>query len=87
MRDDPLSNPGCPVWIRKVFQAKTNPPNNLLGTVVKLEQKGDLLIRDLWAWETVCILDMQVVNTNAASYLQKTTEKSLSEVEMDNKSK
>ena len=32
------------------------------------EEKGDLLIRDLWKRGTDCILDMRVVNTDSPSY-------------------
>ena len=33
-----------------------------------MEQKGDLLIRDLWQQGTNSVHDMRVVNTDALSY-------------------
>ena len=41
------------------------------------EQKGDLLIRYLWSKGMDYILSMRVVNIDAASYVQKTLDKSL----------
>ena len=46
-----------------------------------IEQKGDLLIRDLWQQGTDSVQDMPVVNTDAQSYVQKTPEKCLHEAE------
>ena len=57
--------------------AKPKPPNKPPGTVADSEQKGELLIRDLWSWVMYCILYMGVVKKDAADYLQKTPEKSL----------
>ena len=45
--------------------------------VVDLEQKGDLLIRDVWGWGTDCIQDTCVVSTDVESYLKKKSAKSL----------
>ena len=45
------------------------------------EQKGDLLIRDLWQQGTDSVYDMRVVNTDALSYVQKTPKKGLHESE------
>ena len=41
------------------------------------KQKGYLIIQDLWYKGTDCILDMRVVITDAASYLQKSLDKCL----------
>ena len=51
------------------------------------EQKGYLLKQDLWEQETDYILDMQVVNTDAALYAQKPPEKSLTVAEKEKKRK
>ena len=51
------------------------------------KQKVNLLIRDPWSCGNDCIPDMQVVNTNKASYLQKNPEKILSVAERDKKRK
>ena len=77
MHDEPLINPSCTMRSGKVLWFNPNPPNNLLGVVVDSEQKGNLLIRDLWYQGKGCILHMHVVNTYAAYYLQKTPENSL----------
>ena len=45
------------------------------------KQKGDLLIRDLWADRTDSVHDMCVVNTDAKSYWEKTPERFLEEAE------
>ena len=49
------------------------------------EQKGDLLIRDLWANGTHSVHDMRVGNTDAKSYWERYSEKCLEEVEKGNK--
>ena len=41
------------------------------------EQKGDLLIRDLWQQGTNSVHNMRVVNTDILSYVKKTPEKRL----------
>ena len=43
------------------------------------EQKGDLIIRDLWQHGTDSDHDMHVVNTDALLYVRKTPEKCLHE--------
>ena len=45
------------------------------------EQKGDLLICDLWQNGTDSVHEMHVVNTDAKSHSEKTPEKCLQEVE------
>ena len=40
-----------------------------------LEQRGELLIQDLWEKGMDCILYIVVVNTDATSHIQKTPEK------------
>ena len=41
------------------------------------EQKGDLIIRDLWQQGTDSVHDMRVVNTDALSYVRTSPEKCL----------
>ena len=41
------------------------------------EQKGDLLIRDLWHTGTDSARDMRVVNTDVKSHLEKNIDKCL----------
>ena len=75
------------VQISKTFLDNSTPPNKLPVTVIYLEQKGGLLIRDLWARGADFILDMRVANMGTASYLHKSTDKSLDVAERDNKRK
>ena len=44
---------------------------------VNLEQKGNILIQDLWAQGTDFILDVWVVNMDVVSYVTKTLQKIL----------
>ena len=39
-----------------------------------MEQKGDLLIRDIWQNGTESVHEMRIVKTDAKSYLTKTLE-------------
>ena len=48
-------------------------------------QKGDLLIRDLWANGTYSVHDMRVVNTDAKSYCERSPERCLEEAERGKK--
>ena len=50
-----------------------------------MEQKGDLLIRDLWQQGTDSVHDMRVVNTDALLYVRKSPEKCLHEAERGKK--
>ena len=50
-----------------------------------MEQKGDLLICDLWQNGTNSVHEMRVVNTDDISHLAKIPEKSRQEVERSNK--
>ena len=47
-------------------------PNNTLLVPEDSENKGDLLIKDLWKKGNDSIHSMGVVNTDASSYLQRT---------------
>ena len=75
VRNSPLIYQGCAVMRTKVQPAgpcdsitsETSPPE-------ATEQKGNLLIRDLWANGTDSIHDMRVVNTDAKSYRGRTPE-------------
>ena len=50
-----------------------------------MEQKGDLLIRDLWQNGTESVHDMRVVNADAKTHVLKNPEKCLQEAERGNK--
>ena len=86
VRNDPLIYQGCAVTRTKVQPAGprdsttsgTSPPE-------ATEQKGDLLIRDLWANGTDSVYDMRVVNTDAKSYWGRTPAKCLEEAEKGKK--
>ena len=49
------------------------------------EQKGDLLLWDLWKNMTDSVHDMRVVNTDAKSYWEKSPERCLEEAEKSKK--
>ena len=53
----------------------TSPPDATTAAPEVTEQKGDLLIRDLWQQGTDSVHDMRVVNTDALSFARKTPEK------------
>ena len=50
-----------------------------------MEQKGDLLIRDLWQQGTDSVHNMHVVNIDAPTYLEKAPEKCLNKAEKGKK--
>ena len=77
MYDYPLINPGRTMQSKKAFLAKSNPYQNFPGTTIDLEKKINLLIQVLWSRGMHFIINIRVVNTGAASYLQKTLKKSL----------
>ena len=53
----------------KLVMSKTTP---LTNKIEAMEQKGNLLIRDLWENGTDSVNDMRVVNTDAKSHSLKT---------------
>ena len=77
MCDDSFVNPGRTIRSRKYLLDKSTPSNNPPWTEIDSEQKGNLLIQDLWAQGTDFILDMRVMNMDAAYYIQQTPDKSL----------
>ena len=62
----------------------TTPPDATLVAPEVTEQKGDLLIRDLWQQGTDSVRDIRVVNTDALSYVCRSPEKGLQEAERGN---
>ena len=87
VRDDPLIFAGCAVKRPKANRDRTIgltdwdsvPPQEAT------EQKGDLLIRDLWQNGTNSVHDMHVVNTYAKTHSGKTPERCLQEAEREKK--
>ena len=83
MRDNPLIFEGCAV---KRLKAKPAGPTgstdweNVPPPEAK-EQKGDLLIRDLWQNGTDSVHNTRVVNIDAKSQSTKTPEKCLQEAD------
>ena len=87
VRDDLLIFAGCAVKRPKSNPARTKGttvPDNT-PSLEAMEQKGDLLIRDLWKNSTDSVHDMRVVNTDANSHLAKTPKKCLQEAERPKK--
>ena len=63
----------------------TPPPDVTTAAPEVTEQKGDLLIRDLWQQRTDSVHHMRVVNTDALSYVRRSPEKCLQEAERGKK--
>ena len=86
MRENPLIFSGHAVKRTK------DAPDGASGTTDRgreppskvTEQKGDLLIRDLWHNMTDSVHNMRVTNTDAKSHSAKTPEKCLQEAERGN---
>ena len=77
IRNDPLIFTFFSVQIRRSTLAKLLQPNKELVAILYSKQKGELLIQDLWQKGMGFILNMHVMNTDAASYVQKYTWKIL----------
>ena len=78
--NDPLIFEGRAVHITKENLARpTFPPTRQKSEA--MEQKGDLMIRDLWKKGTESVYEMSVLNTDTKSHLTKTPEKCLQEAE------
>ena len=72
VRNDPLIYQDCAVKRPKDKPAGPSGSTNSGDTPQEAtEQKGDLLIRDLWNHGTDSVHDMRVVNTDAKSYWEK----------------
>ena len=87
VRDDPLIYSGRSVKRTKATPAGPSKKNDQAGALpleVK-EDKGDLLIRDLWQHGTDSVHDICVVNTDAKSHMAKDPEKCLQEAEREKK--
>ena len=80
VRNDPLIYQGYAVTRTKAQPAVTQDSITTgISPPEATEQKGDLLIRDLWANGTDSAQDMRVVNTDVKSYWGRTPEKCLEE--------
>ena len=77
VRNESLINTGSAVKSGRSQLASYSQLKNLPFEVEESKQKGYLIIQDLWYKGTDCILEMRVVITDAASYLQKSFEKCL----------
>ena len=60
---------------------RPNPPSETTAEPEVMEQKGDLLIRDLWQQGTDSFHNIPVVNTDTLTYLSKMPEKCPHEAE------
>ena len=81
--DDPLIYSGRAVRRTKAAPAGANINSGQTAAQPPevTEQKGDLLIRDLWQQGTESVHDMHVVNTDAPTHQKKDSEKCLHEAE------
>ena len=88
VRGDPFIYSGRAVSRTKPTPAgstKPKPTSETPAAPEVTEQKGDLLIQDLWQQGTDSFHDMCVVNTDALIYLKKAPEKCLHEAEKGKK--
>ena len=87
VRNIPLIFAGCAVKRPKENSASTKGTTVLdnMPPLEATEQKGDLLIRDLWHIGTESVHDMRIVNTDAKSHLAKTSGTCLREAEQAKK--
>ena len=72
VRDDPLIYSGRAMSRKKPKPAGSKLTTRSYATTAApevTEQKGDLLIRDLWQQGTDSVHDMHIVNTDALSYV------------------
>ena len=83
LRNDPLIFTGCAVKSPKanLDSSKATTVTTTMPQLETTEQKGDLLICDLWKNGTNSVQDMHVVNAYAKSHLAKTPEKCLQEAD------
>ena len=83
MHNNPLIYSGHAVKRTKATPAWATGNNNQEGVppLDVTDQKGNLLIRDLWQNGTDSVHDMHVVNTDTKSHITKDTEKCLHEAE------
>ena len=88
VRDDPLIYSG-----RAMSRTKPKPDGSNLTELTDettaapevKEQKGDLLIREIWQQGTDSVHDMRAVNTDTISYARESPEKCLREAERGKK--
>ena len=88
VHDDPLIYSGRAMSRTKPNQDGSNlkkPTDETTAAPKVTEQKGDLLIRDLWQQGTDSVNDMRVVKTDALLYVRKSPEKCLQEAERGKK--
>ena len=87
VRDDPLIYSGRAVKRMKASSDGSSGTTDQAGvlSLEVTEQKGDLLIRELWQNGTDSVHAMRVVNTDAKSHIAKAPEKCLHETEKGKK--
>ena len=87
MRDDPLIYSGRAVKSKKATPAgdSGNKDHTVAPPPEVTEQKGGLLIRDLWQHGTDSVHNMRVMNTNSHSHRTKEPERCLQEAERGKK--
>ena len=79
MRSNPLIFAGCALKRPKYRPVSTSGPTDRDGAppAEAMEQKGDLLIRDLWHNGTEYVYNMRVLNTDAKTDAMKTPDNCL----------
>ena len=87
VRDDPIIFAGCAVKrpIENPVRPKATKSTPATPPLETTENKGDLLIHDLWQNGTDSVQNMHFLNTDANPHLEKTPEKCLQEAEREKK--
>ena len=87
MRNNPLIFVSCAVKRPKENMARFKATTVTADTppLEATEQKGDLLIREIWQNRNESVHDMHIVNTDASSHLANTPEKCIQEAERTKK--
>ena len=85
VRDDPLIYSGRAVKRTKATPAGSNKTSEHPAAPEDTEQKGGLIIRDLWQQGTDSVHNMHVVNTDTLTYQLKEPEKFLHKAEKGKK--
>ena len=87
VHDNPLIFAGCALKTLKEKTARTTGTNDRENALSLdfMEQKGDLLIHDLYQNDTESSHDMRVVNTNAKYHSAKPPDNCLKVVERENR--
>lgn len=86
VRDEPKIHPSRPAVKKSAKESSSTPVNRNL-TKNQNEDRGDVLVRGLWAHGTDCIIDVRITDTDAKSNRSKDPMKVLATHEREKKRK